>query len=150
MACFVHFTDEKNKNSIIKNGIKTSNVHIDEIKKGLFCMPVIPDYYATHQWVREIKQYSSGNIIIAIYFKIQDDENVLCGKYTEKLIETKAAEAHNIFISLEDKMGFQTIVLRNISKNEIVKIKNISQIFGWRHFPKSHEKKTMSMPSLFI
>jgi hypothetical protein len=61
VAVFVHFTDENKKNSIIKNGIKMGTIHYKNIKKGVFCMPVIPDFYATHQWVREIKQYNSGH-----------------------------------------------------------------------------------------
>ena len=56
MAVFVHFTDENKKNSIIKNGIKMGTIHYENIKKGVFCMPVIPDFYATHQWVRENKK----------------------------------------------------------------------------------------------
>jgi hypothetical protein len=147
VAVFVHFTDENNKNSIIKNGIKTGKIHYENIKKGIFCMPVIPDFYATHQWVREIKQYNSGNNIIAIYFRIPDDEILFCGKYTEEMICVKATETHKIYTSKEDKMGFQAILTRKVSKNEITKIKNISQITGWRHYPKSHEKKRCLCPA---
>jgi hypothetical protein len=110
-------------------------------------MPVIPDFYASHQWVREIKQYNSGNNIIAVYFKIPDEEMVFCGKYNERLIEAKAAEAHKLFMLLEDKMGFQVIAVRKILKPEITKVKNIPQITGWRHFPKSHERKRCLCPA---
>ena len=147
MAVFVHFTDENNQNSIIKNGIKIATIHYEDIKRGLFCMPVILDFYATHQWVREMKQHYSGNNIIAAYFKIPDDEIIFCGKYNETMIKMKANEAHKIFMSLEDKMGFQAIILRKIEKNEIVRIKNIPQIIGWRHFPKSHERKRCLCPA---
>jgi hypothetical protein len=147
MAVFVHFTDENNKNSIVKNGIKIATVHYKDIKKGIFCMPVIPDFYATHQWVRELKQYNSGNEIIAIYFKIPDDEIIFCGKYNEEFIKTDATKAHNIFMNLEDKMGFQVIIERKIISNEITKIKNIPQVIGWRHFPKSHERKRCLCPA---
>jgi hypothetical protein len=147
MAVFVHFTDENNKNSIIKNGIKADTIHYEHINNGVFCMPVISDFYATHQWVREIKQYNSGNEIIAIYFKIPDEEIVFCGKYNEKMEKVKATEAHKIFTNLEDKMGFQTIAIRKILKNEITRINNIPQIIGWRHFPKSHERKRCLCPA---
>ena len=137
MAAFVHFTDEKNKGAIIKNGIR----------RGLFCVPVISDYYAVNQWVREIKQYSSGNIIIAIYFKIPDNEKVLCGKYNAKQIEMPAVMAHKTFLSLEDRMGFQVCINRKILKSEIVKVKYVSQKIGWRHFPKSHERRRCLCPA---
>src|SRR5215510_6515567 len=123
MAIFVHFTEEKNKNSIIKNGVKLETIHYEIINKGVFCMPVIPDFYATHQWVRELKQYKSGNEIIAIYFKISDEEMIFCGKYNEDITKTIAAKAHNIFMNLEDKMGFQAIINRKIFPKEITKIK---------------------------
>jgi len=147
MAVFVHFTEENNKESIIKNGIKLVTILYENINKGVFCMPVIPDFYATHQWVRELKQYKSGNEIIAVYFKIPDEELVFCGKYNETIIETKASDSHNKFINLNDKMGFQTIIKRKILPNEIKKIKNIPQIIGWRHFPKSHEHKRCLCPA---
>ena len=147
MAVLVHFTEEKNKNSIVKNGIKLETIHYENIKKGIFCMPVIPDFYATHQWVRELKQYNSGNEIIAVYFKVPDEEKIFCGKYNENIIKTNAVEAHNILLNLEDKMGFQAIIGRKISQNEITKIKNIPQIIGWRHFPKSHERKRCLCPA---
>ena len=140
MAAFVHVTEENNKNSIIKNGIKLRTIHYEQINKGVFCMPVISDFYATPQWVREIKQYNSGNKIIAVYFKIPDDEIIFCGKYNEDVQKIKAAETHKIFIGAKDKMGFQAIVTRKILKNEITKIKDIPQIIGWRHFQKSHEQ----------
>ena len=63
------------------------------------------------------------------------------------MIETKANEAHKIFKALDDKMGFQVIIYRKIERNEISKIKNISQIVGWRHFPNSHEKKRCLCPA---
>jgi CRISPR/Cas system CSM-associated protein Csm2 small subunit len=59
----------------------------------------------------------------------------------------KAIESHRIFISKEDKMGFQAIISRKILKNEVIKIKNIPQIIGWRHSPKSHERKRCLCPA---
>ena len=147
MAIFVHFTEEKNKSSIIKNGIKLQKIHYENINKGIFCMPVIPDFYATHQWVRELKQYKSGNEIVAVYFKIPDEELIFCGKYNEEIIKLKASNTHNKFMNLEDKMGFQAIINRKIFPNEVTKIKGIPQIIGWRHFPKSHERKRCLCPA---
>ena len=122
-------------------------VHYSDIGKGVFCMPVIPDFYATHQWLRELKQYKSGNEIIAVYFKIPDGETVFCGKYNGEILKTTAANSHNNFLSLEDKMGFQTIINRKIFPKEITKIKRVPQITGWRHHPKSHAQKRCLCPA---
>ncbi|QQO10360.1 hypothetical protein [Breznakiella homolactica] len=150
MSIFVHLTEERNKNKIIQNGIKTSKIHYENIPKGVFCMPVINDFYATHQWLREIKQYNSGNEIIAVYFRIPDDDEVYYGKYTEKMIMGLSKEAHKTFLSLEDKMGFQTIIERKISSKEIIRIKNLPQVIGWRHYPKSHERKRCLCPACLL
>jgi hypothetical protein len=147
MARYVHLTDEKNVNAILKNGVKTSKIHYEKPINAVFCMPIIDDFYATHQWLREMKRRRSGGEIIAVYFKIPDSETVYCGKYTEKPQSVEAREAREIFMNLEDKMGFQVVIKRKILKNEISKIKRLPQITGWRYFPKSHDKKPCFCPA---
>lgn len=147
MALFVHLTNEKNRNSILRDGIKQEKIHYEEASHGVFCMPVISDFYATHQWLREMKMNKSANAIIAVYFKVTDDERVFCGQYNGEIVKTTAAEAHKIFNDTEDKMGFQVIVPRKILKSEVTKTKKLPQTIGWRHFPKSHEKKRCLCPA---
>ena len=144
---FVHLTNEKNRNSIIRDGIKQEKIHYEDVSRGVFCMPVISDFYATHQWLREMKMSNSANNIIAIYFKIPDDESVFYGQFNGEMTKTTAAAAHKIFDELEDKMGFQVIVQRKILKSEITKVKNLPQTIGWRHFPKAHERKRCLCPA---
>ena len=71
---------------------------------------------------------------------------MLLNKSNEEIVKTNAVETHNKLMNLEDKMGFQAIIDRKIYQNEITKIKNIPQIIGWRHFPKSHERKRCLCP----
>jgi hypothetical protein len=147
MALFVHMTDADNKSTIIKNGVKATRIHYEDVDRGVFCMPVISDFYATHQWLREIKRFNSGHAIIAVYFKIPDDELVFCGKYVAAREKVRARKSHEIFMALEDKMGFQVIVERKIQKSELHKIKALPQIIGWRYFPQSHERKRCLCPA---
>ncbi|MDR2835328.1 MAG: hypothetical protein LBV69_03890 [Bacteroidales bacterium] len=44
-------------------------------------------------------------------------------------------------------MGFQVIITKKILKSEIHKIKYLPQIIGWRHYPKSHERKRCWCPA---
>ena len=57
MPAFVHLTQEKEKNRIQRSGIRKSRIHLKNTDTGVFCMPVINDYFATHQWLREIKRF---------------------------------------------------------------------------------------------
>ncbi|MDR3346939.1 MAG: hypothetical protein LBS73_07165 [Campylobacteraceae bacterium] len=138
MATFVHLSDEKNTAAIIKNGIKGEVV---------FCMPVITDFYATHQWLREMRRCHRGCNIIAIYFKIPDDEMVLCGNYLCELERASAKKAHEIFLNLPNKLGFQVMVERKILKAEITRTKHLPQTIGWRYFPASNGKQLCFCPA---
>jgi hypothetical protein len=68
MATLVHLTPEKNASRILRHGIN--------VGRGIFCMPVLPHYYITHQWVRELKRQGQRSIV-AIYFQVPADEVVL-------------------------------------------------------------------------
>jgi hypothetical protein len=144
---YVHLCEEKNLKTIISNGIKTSKIHYNNIKSGVFCMPVINDFYASHQWLREIKHQKKSNNIIAVYFKIPDDEIVYCGKYSEEGKYVKSNIACKMFIDLDDRFGFQVIIPRKVLKNEVHKSKSFPQIIGWRYFPKSNGKKLCVCPA---
>jgi hypothetical protein len=48
MATFIHIFAEKDKASIIKNGIKVYKAAWRELN-GVFVSPIIEDYYSTHQ-----------------------------------------------------------------------------------------------------
>jgi hypothetical protein len=149
MGLFVHLTTEDQAVKIKKNGIKTGKIHYDTVNKGVFCMPVISDFYSTHQWLREIKRFNFKNII-GIYFKIPDEEIVFGGHYNKEPIQKNATEATKEFMELEDKLGYQVIIPRKIKSNEIKSVKMLPQLIGWRYFPKSHEKKLCFCPACLI
>ncbi|RYE59023.1 MAG: hypothetical protein EOP48_02185 [Sphingobacteriales bacterium] len=44
-------------------------------------------------------------------------------------------------MSLEDPLGYELIIDRKISAEEISRIKNLPQTIGWRYFPGSHDNK---------
>jgi hypothetical protein len=50
MPILVHLADEREKASIKRNGIK-----IGKDRNGIFCMPVLPNFYISNQWLRELK-----------------------------------------------------------------------------------------------
>ncbi|EMF70411.1 hypothetical protein [Leptospira interrogans] len=146
MSIFLHLTPLKNKNSILRSGIKTSSIHYENVRRGVFCMPVIPDFWITHQWLREIKRFSNGPVI-GVYFKIPDLEPVWSGNYTSKLILSSVIESTQLLLSTENKLGFQIVLPRKVTKKEILKIKNLPQTIGWRYFPEAHSKPRCLCPA---
>ncbi len=136
MALFVHFAPESAIKSIRRSGIKKSRIHYHDTNTGVFCMPVMDNYYAVHQWLRELKRFTKKNMT-AVYFRIDDHEQVYYGAYYQKHHLGTAVQAANSFMQLNDKLGFQTIVPRNITATEITRIRPVSQILGWRFSPMS-------------
>jgi len=135
MPVLVHLTDEREATSIRKNGIK-----IEKKRKGVFCMPVLQDFYVSHQWLRELKR-SGARTYIGVYFKIDSNEMVYAGKYNEVHQHISLGQAIKEIMSLDDPLGYELIIDRKIDAKEIDKIRFLPQKIGWRYFPASHSKK---------
>ncbi|MBF6221771.1 hypothetical protein IU479_27115 [Nocardia abscessus] len=71
----VHLTPEKSARRIRRAGIAANGFH-----RGVFCMPVMPSYVLSHQWLRELRR-GGQRLILAVDFRIPDDEPVLVGHY---------------------------------------------------------------------
>jgi len=135
MPTLVHLTDEKNSSRILKNGLKTGRYG-----GGIFCMPVLPNFYVSHQWLRELKR-NGAKSFVGVYFKVPSSEMVYAGKFGQKHRHISLGEAIKEIMSLEDPLGYELIIDRKISANEIHSIKHLPQNLGWRYFPGSHNKK---------
>jgi hypothetical protein len=72
MPLFVHLTPERNARAVLRSGLHGG--------RGVFCMPLMPDYYLTRQWLRELKR-SGQRTIVAVDFRLPPDEPVLVGHY---------------------------------------------------------------------
>lgn len=145
MPIFVHLTSEKNSKKILENGIKATEIN-DEIKKGIYCMPVLQNFMISHQWLRELKR-SGQNNIIGVYFKLKADELVWFGHYNKSHVRITAADAVKAMMDSEDGQGFEIIIPRTITRKEIYKLRQIPQVIGWRYYPGSHQKKLCLCPA---
>jgi hypothetical protein len=74
-------------------------------------------------------------------FRIPDHEPVLFGDYARDHVEISAAAAAGIMMKADDPPGMQILVQRRIKANEIVTIRSLPQVIGWRYFPKAHHQK---------
>ncbi|MBI5651504.1 MAG: hypothetical protein HZC40_13840 [Chloroflexi bacterium] len=119
MATFVHLTPEKNLKSILRNGItrlsQRGNGGI-----GVYAMPVTKNFYASHQWLRELKRRQAGPLV-AIYFRIPDATLVSLGHYNQAHQRMTAAQAIATMMQCADPIGYQVIVPRKIARAEIAR-----------------------------
>lgn len=135
MPILVHLTDEKQSKKILNGGIK-----FGKILKGIYCMPVMPNFYVTHQWLRELKS-SGAKTFVGVYFRLKASELVYAGKYGERHRHIPLGEAIKEIMALEDPLGYELIIDRKIEAGEIKNIKHLPQTVGWRYMPGSHNRK---------
>lgn len=114
--------------------------------KGVFAMPVVPDFYVSHQWLRELKR-SGQRTMEAVYFKIPDDELVWVGHYNSESIQVTAAEAAGIVSKEESPEGYEVFIPRKISAKEIHRTKQLPQVLGWRYYPEAKGTKPCGCPA---
>jgi hypothetical protein len=140
MPLLVHLTPEKKVAAIRRTGIKPGR------KMGaVFAMPVLQNFIVTHQWLRELRRKGQRSYW-GLYFRIPDDEIVWFGHYNSDHVEISAAAAVGIIMKVDDPLGMQIIVERRIETKEIMKIRPLPQVIGWRYLPHAHEKRLCVCP----
>jgi hypothetical protein len=139
MAMFVHLTLESLVGRIRRNGIARLRKVAGSSPKGVFAVPVSRNFYASHQWLRELKRRNRGPIA-AIYFRIPDNESVWIGHYGQVHRWMTAAEAVAQFAGAQDPLGWQVVIPRRIEAGEIHRTRRLTQVIGWRYFPKAKGK----------
>jgi len=138
MPILVHLTDERDANMIIKGGIKAG-----KFANGVYCMPVLPNLYVTHQWLRELKR-NGAKTFVGVYFRMASDELVYAGKYGEPHMHISLGQAIKEIMELKDPLGYELIIDRKVEPNEITKVRHLPQTVGWRYMPNSKGKKPCS------
>ncbi len=141
MPQFIHLTDQRTVPKIRKNGITVYRVRgISPKARGVYAMPVTPNHFLTHQWLRELKR-AGIRTITAIQFRLEDDTPVTVGRYDMVHLATTAAEAVRIFQEHETGLGLEVIVGQSIPPRSITRIYTPPQVAGWRYYPNAHADK---------
>jgi hypothetical protein len=141
MARFTHLAHESDEKAIVRSGIKPSPYDGDAL--GVHAMPVLPDFFASHQWLRELRRRSPVPLV-AIDFVIADDEEVRVGHYSAPHTPMTAAEASGVILGAEDARGYEVVILRKIEPTEIRRSRRVPQVVGWRYWPDAHGKRPCS------
>ncbi|MDB5206810.1 MAG: hypothetical protein JWR72_1885 [Flavisolibacter sp.] len=135
MPTLVHLADERETSSIKKNGIK-----IGKHRQGIFCMPVLTNFYLSHQWLRELKR-SGVKTFVGVYFKMDSKARVYAGRYNQEHRHIELGEAIKEIQAIDDPLGYEIIIDRKIEAKEVDKIKNLPQNIGWRYKPRANGLK---------
>ncbi|WP_327150954.1 HEAT repeat domain-containing protein [Nocardia sp. NBC_01329] len=141
MALLMHLTPAKNARRIHRAGITAGG-----LGRGVFCMPVMPSYVLSHQWLRELRRGGQRQII-AVHFRIPDNEPVLVGHYSATGTEMTAAEAVSVILHASDSRGYQIVVPRPVAPAELHRIRQVRQVTGWRYHPDAHGRRPCACPA---
>lgn len=140
MALFVHIAPEKSLRSIRRIGLKPG-----KYSRGVFAIPATPDFYASHQWVRELRRFTPGSLR-AVYFRLPGDTPVIFGHYGGPHTEGTADDAVAGLMKADDKLGWEAIVLAPVPAGTITSIRPLRQVTGWRYFPGAKGRKPCGCP----
>ncbi|SRR5260221_10359703 len=150
MATFVHISAAKFAARIRRSGINPSLMHTGKVS-GVFAMPVTPNFFYTHQWIRELKRRGQRQMI-AIYFRIPDDTIVWVGRFNQTRDQMTATEAVALLLKAEQakdyksSQGYEIFIPRKIAASEITRVQPLKAI-GWRFFPGSHGRVPCACPA---
>lgn len=141
---FVHLARASTERTIRKGGLKGAKAIVPTsaktsiaLARAVYAMPVVADFWTTFQWLRELRR-SHGERLVAVYFRVPDDEPVHCGRYSEPhVVRTAAAAAAWV---LKNPAGAQVVVPRSIAAREVVSIKGMKQLVGWTEIPEASKK----------
>lgn len=139
MAMFVHLTSESNLPRIRRSGISRPRKARGERPDGVFAVPVTRNFFVSHQWLRELRRHHSGPLA-AVYFRVPDDEPVRVGHYREERRPMSAAEAVREFMATEDRLGWEVVIPRAITADELHRTRRLPQVLGWRYWPGANGK----------
>lgn len=156
MPVFVHLTPERNLASIRRRGIAAPR---GSVRGEVFALPVTRNFYVSHQWLRELRRFGSGPIF-GVYFRLPGEYPVRVGHYGSGHVEMTAAESVGLLMAAEQRdpaaarehdrasraiqrgrrlptspEGYEVVIAGSIPKSQILRIKALPQVVGWRYRP---------------
>lgn len=138
MPTLVHIAPETMLGRIRRSGLAPRRVpgFIEGEDRLVWAFPVLASYTLTHSWMRELKRFGQ-HTLVAVHFRIADDEPVYARHYRDTPQPYSAAEAVGHIRALPDPRGAEIIVPRRIAASEITAIRPLPRGIGWRYFPEA-------------
>jgi len=149
MPRFIHLAPESVVKRIRRNGIQPTSIrgwgsrwHLAGTDRLVWSFPVTPNYAVSHQWLRELKRFGAKTLV-AVVFRIDDDEIVFARHYSEIPREMSAAAAVGVILSHPEPLGYEVMVPRRIKPTEIVAVRHVPQKLGWRSNPRRSQNASI-------
>lgn len=136
MAEFVHLTTARAGRRIQRSGIAARS-HGRAGGRGVYCMPVLPSFTLTYQWVRELRRWHPGGLV-AVHLRLPDGQPVTVGRYGAPPRQVTAAQAVAAVRELDDPRGYEVFVPRAVTAGEVRWVREVPQGIGWRYLPDAH------------
>ncbi|HXT49464.1 MAG TPA: HEAT repeat domain-containing protein [Thermoanaerobaculia bacterium] len=136
---FLHLASAAKERAIRRAGLAGGRaVFPDEsgaavvLRRAVYAMPVVPDFWTSHQWVRELRR-QSGERVVAVHFRLADDELVHVGRFGQphRLVAASAAARW----VMDNPDGAEVVVPRSIARREVVAVREAPQLVGWVQSP---------------
>ena len=146
MPIFVHLAPETEIRHIHRAGIRAARVppgaqaHAFGITRGVFALPVLPNFQTSHQWLRELRRRGPRQLV-GVYFRIDDGEQVHIGRYNREHERVTAAKAAGMLLDADDPYGYEVMIPHAIPASAITGIRGLCQLTGWRHYPGANGKQ---------
>lgn len=135
---FVHIADERSRSAIARGGIRP-------VGGRVYAMPVLPTYFVSHQWQRELKR-RGARTMVGVYFRVPDEELVLVGHYSGGHVALGAAQASGEVLFSPDPRGYEVIIGRKVRPKEVHAIRPVTPVVGWRYYPDAHGRRPCGCP----
>lgn len=138
MPTLVHLAPEGRAKAILRSGIAATRLagwHA-RFDRFVWAFPILESHTMTHQWARELKR-GGVRTLVAVVFRVGDDEPVLVGHYRDAPQAMTAAEATGLIREVSDPLGYEVLVPRRIRPREIVRMSVLQRAYGWRYFPEA-------------
>jgi hypothetical protein len=152
MPRFIHLAPESVVKRIRRNGIQPTKIrgwgrrwHLPGIDRLVWSFPVTPNYAVSHQWLRELKRWGVKTLV-AVVFRIDDDEVVFARHSRGIPREMSAAAAVGIIFSHPEPLGYEVMIPRRIKPIEIVAVRHVAQKLGWRKIPGTQKASICPCP----
>ena len=147
----VHLARASTERAIRKGGLKGAKATVATsattgvtLARAVYAMPVVADFWTTFQWLRELRR-GHDERLVAVYFRVPDNEFVHCGRYNEvHSVRTAAAAAAWV---LESPTGAQVVVPRSVAAKDILGIRRVKQLVGWTEVPDASKKLVCVCPA---
>jgi hypothetical protein len=144
MTMLVHLIDDRQRAAIMRSGIRGAPATVRsgaaevDLARAVYAMPVLPNYFVTHQWLRELKR-KGMRTVSGVYVRLRSDCLVWVGRYNADHRFVPLGHAISLIMSEQDPRGWQVVLPDSVPAKAIHAVRAVPQVVGWRYAPESHD-----------